>query len=356
LNVGTIIQVFYTGRGFGGEVHADTLRTAWAGQGRDVRNVAFYDVADSGDRGWRLLYPGRGAKKTDVIRHPFRVLQLLREMRPEVVISHTQVAAFFVHPVAWILRVPKRINVHHLPLNRELGPPFAFVEMLFGSIGVYTDVVMVAEAGVRSASKFPARYRRKIKLIRNQVPPLPEVSVEEARSKLGLPDDDTPILAFVGRRTLAKGADVAAKAAAHVDDCILLMAGEEGDADEEISAAASGNADIRLLGRVDRERLSAVMTAADVLVFPSQRETRPLSLLEAASKELPIVASDIQENREAVGDYASYVAGDDPIRWAEAIKSAVAAGKTRDRNAKRSSDGRFESMIDEYVTLVGGNG
>ncbi|MDH5380085.1 MAG: glycosyltransferase, partial [Cyclobacteriaceae bacterium] len=60
------------------------------------------------------------------------------------------------------------------------------------------------------------------------------------------------------------------------------------------------NGQVKLLGhRTDVEQLLA---AADVFVFPSRFEGLPGALIEAAAAGLPIIASDIPNNREVAGE------------------------------------------------------
>ena len=62
------------------------------------------------------------------------------------------------------------------------------------------------------------------------------------------------------------------------------------------------NSHVKFYGRVSKATLSELYTAADVFVLPSTSEGHSVALLEAMASGLPIVASDIEGNRESVED------------------------------------------------------
>ena len=59
---------------------------------------------------------------------------------------------------------------------------------------------------------------------------------------------------------------------------------------------------VKFYGRVTKKELSELNTIADVFVLPSTSEGHSVALLEAMASGLPIVASDIEGNRESVED------------------------------------------------------
>lgn len=59
---------------------------------------------------------------------------------------------------------------------------------------------------------------------------------------------------------------------------------------------------VKFCGRVTKKELSELNTIADVFVLPSTSEGHSVALLEAMASGLPIVASDIEGNKESVED------------------------------------------------------
>ena len=98
----------------------------------------------------------------------------------------------------------------------------------------------------------------------------------------------------------------------------------------EADVAAAGLGDrVRLLGwQPDAARLAA---ACDLFCLPSRWEGLPLSILEALSAAVPVVASDIPGNRAAVADGADSVLCplDDPAAFADAVVGLLADDERR---------------------------
>jgi D-inositol-3-phosphate glycosyltransferase len=120
----------------------------------------------------------------------------------------------------------------------------------------------------------------------------------QARRALGLPAD-RPMLLFVGRIQPLKGADVAVRALASVDDAFLVVvggpSGPEGEA--EVDRLHKLVADLGVVDRVvfrdpqPHELLSTYYRAADVCLVPSRSESFGLVALEAAACGTPVVAA-----------------------------------------------------------------
>jgi D-inositol-3-phosphate glycosyltransferase len=120
----------------------------------------------------------------------------------------------------------------------------------------------------------------------------------QARRALGLPAD-RPMLLFVGRIQPLKGADVAVRALASVDDAFLVVvggpSGPEGEA--EVDRLHKLVADLGVVDRVvfrdpqPHELLSTYYRGADVCLVPSRSESFGLVALEAAACGTPVVAA-----------------------------------------------------------------
>jgi len=117
------------------------------------------------------------------------------------------------------------------------------------------------------------------------------------------PSRATPVLLCVGSLQPYKGhtyliaACARLKAAGVAFQCLLVGDGElRGSLEAQIAQLGLG-AEIRLLGQQTRAQVSALMSAADVMVLPSvttadgKREGVPVALMEAMATGLPVVAS-----------------------------------------------------------------
>jgi len=132
---------------------------------------------------------------------------------------------------------------------------------------------------------------------------------DAARHRLGL--DAPHVLLFVGRIQPLKGADLAIRCLAALDDpkAMLLVvggpSGRDGDAElQRVHALASElgvASQIRWIPPQRHERLADYYRAADVCIVPSRSESFGLVALEAAACGTPVVAA-------AVGGLRSLVA------------------------------------------------
>jgi alpha-1,3-rhamnosyl/mannosyltransferase len=131
----------------------------------------------------------------------------------------------------------------------------------------------------------------------------------------------------------------------------LLLAGrasEEHASRVRSAAHACGmDDDHRILGSVGREELSALLTAARVMTYPSTVETFGLPPLEAMACGTPVVAADRTSIPEIVGDAGLLVDPDDVPAYGAALGRAlhdetlraelIAAGRKRIRRFRWST-------------------
>ena len=118
---------------------------------------------------------------------------------------------------------------------------------------------------------------------------------EEARTELRLPDRDAFVYGTVGRLVETKGQDVLLKAFARVCEKYpkswLFIAGK-GRLEPELKAlSAELNIHERVLFLGYRTDIPEVMKTFDVFVLPSIAEGLPGALLEAMATGLPVIAS-----------------------------------------------------------------
>jgi glycosyltransferase involved in cell wall biosynthesis len=110
---------------------------------------------------------------------------------------------------------------------------------------------------------------------------------------------------FLGRLVPEKAPDLLLRAFRSVDTSArLVIAGGSSFTDryvEELELLAARDPRVLMVGPVQGELLQELYTNAAVFVLPSSLEGLALTLLEAASYRLPLVASDIPPNREVIG-------------------------------------------------------
>lgn len=185
-----------------------------------------------------------------------------------------------------------------------------------------------------------------------------------ARAAIGVPDD-RPVILNIGRQEYQKGQlgllDAVARLRRDHPDVVVLIAGREGNATEELEARVRtldlGDT-VRLLGHTE---VAQPLAAADLFVFPSRYEGLGGSVLEAMALEVPVVASDIAVMHEVLGDTGRFAAVDDAEALRQQMHEALAdpaESRRRAVRARRRFDEHFEfdrimdRMADLYETTA----
>ena len=192
------------------------------------------------------------------------------------------------------------------------------------------------------------------------------------RAQLGA-DDDTGVVAYVGRLAAEKGLDVALGAMRE------LAPGAErgGDRRPRIVFAVAGDGPyahhcrrtappppaVHFVGRLEGRALSELYASADLFIFPSATDTFGNVLLEAMASGLPVIGADVGPTREllAAGGGITVPRGD-PHALAVAI-AGLAADPAR--RAAIAHDGAiyaatcswnhiFDDLITEYRAVIAG--
>lgn len=165
-----------------------------------------------------------------------------------------------------------------------------------------------------------------------------------------------------------KGLHVALDALAQLDDRFRLTIAGDGDAGY-INALRSqaqrlGLADrVTFLGRVPHGEVGSLYARAGMFVMPSLTEAFGITLIEAMTYGVPIVASKVGGIPDVVeqGQSAHLVPSGDPTALADAIRSLAGNSERREalvraglRRAKDFDKTRIvRQLVDEYKDLIG---
>jgi glycosyltransferase involved in cell wall biosynthesis len=141
------------------------------------------------------------------------------------------------------------------------------------------------------------------------------------RAGLGLPPE-APLLLFVGRLEVAKGADLLPRISARLPFALACAGDGPLRGTLEEVAAHDPRGLLRVLGTV--ADAGPLYVAADALVMPSRLEGSPLAFLEAAINRCPVVATPAA--LEALGPAAPRLArlGRDVAGLVEAVAACLA--------------------------------
>jgi glycosyltransferase involved in cell wall biosynthesis len=196
------------------------------------------------------------------------------------------------------------LTVHGLDYDRDKWGPGARTALK--SAGWISAHVPHATITVSKnlADYYRSHYGRAAHYIPNGVAAPVRRAPDLIRERFGLQGGDYAL--FLGRLVPEKAPDLLLRAFRSVDTpSRLVIAGGSSFTDSyvhELEVLAARDPRVILAGSVHGELLQELYTNAAAFVLPSRLEGLALTLLEAASYRLPIVASDIAPNREVIGD------------------------------------------------------
>ncbi|UJW84815.1 glycosyltransferase family 4 protein [Devosia sp. SL43] len=315
----------------------------------------------------RMVEAGLSARGHDVTTLALRgeggsvakVIAAIRSGGYDAILSYQVAASLVGHAAGWIAGV--RVRATHLTaIPSAMRPAWRWLDRLWGSIGLHTDVIANSTATLASVADYPLAYRHKLRLIRHGVAPLPEQLRRDWRHALGIAPL-APLLAASGRLVSQKNHAAAVAALALLPGTHLIIAGEGA-----LCAPLMRQADdlgvaerLHLVGNLDAAQLAGLLSAGDVYVFPSTWESFGLAVVEASMLGLPVVASDLPVLREVLApalarfhppnDAAALAAGigDTLAHYPSTAERAASASATQQAHA-------VGGMIDAYCRLLDG--
>jgi glycosyltransferase involved in cell wall biosynthesis len=179
---------------------------------------------------------------------------------------------------------------------------------------------------------------------------------------------ERPTVAYVGRVTLAKGAEVACRALAvlrqrHGVDARLVYAGPVAGAMRRrlsrLARELGVSGDVALAGPLADDALGVLLSGADAVVIPTvDFDAFPLASIEAAMARVPVVASRIGGIPEALADreHALLFAPGDAGACAAALAAALgdrdATAARVDRAFHRASCFTVDRYLDASERLI----
>lgn len=248
----------------------------------------------------------------------WRLVRILRALRPDIVHAHTPKAGLLVTLAGRLARVPLCIyQIHGLRFITATGVQRAILKLAERVASTAAHEVLCVSPSVLAL----AEQERVIRVGKGGVIGSgtingvdlddfdPDAHLEDSaavRSELGI-GADAPVVGFVGRLAADKGVAELAAAWALVRSSAptahLLMLGDpEGNDPVEPAAMSQLEQDPRVHLVGFRADVRPYYGAMSVLVLPSAREGFPQTLLEGSAMRVPTVGSDVPGVRDAVQD------------------------------------------------------
>ena len=213
---------------------------------------------------------------------------------------------------------------------QTLGPSlFAFLPRLFGKKSLVTVqgldwqrkkwswfARLVLQAGEWTSAHFPdrtivvshalekyylSRYRRRVSYVPNGTHLVPR-RTGPCLTRFGLQPESYVL--FLGRFSPEKNLHLLIRVFEDINTPMkLVLAGGSSHSDEYVTHLRSHeNGKIRFLDWLSGDSLEEILTNAALFVLPSDLEGLSLALLDAMAAGVCVLASDIPENREVIGD------------------------------------------------------
>ena len=182
--------------------------------------------------------------------------------------------------------------------------------------------------------------------------------ISQAYEEEKVVSDEIKTAVFAGRLTREKGIYEILEAADSLENIEILLIGPN---DENIDFPDKPN--VNLTGRKSHEEVLEYMKKADVLLFPSYTEGFPLTVLEAMSCGLPVIATGVGAIPDMIGDTGGIIIDSpDATLLIDAIKALgdknlrAEMSKNNIRKVKECylRDSVLKQILDIYKNL-GGN-
>lgn len=266
-------------------------------------------------------------RKTNPIKHIIECFRLLRHGKYDCVHCHINNWSWMYLTLAKLSKIPVRIGHSHLGYQQnEKHKPYT--NGIRGLLLKQSATDMFAcgkEAGERMWGE-QNMNSGDVVIMRNAV----EINAyaydvgarSKVRKELGI-SQETLVLINIGRLSDQKNQHYLIECVKKINpsqDWKLLIVGK-GPMEEELRSQIVTNGlsdNVSLLGA--RDDIPALLSAADVFIFPSIGEGFPVVLVEAQLSGLPCLISDQVSTESALTDQAKFLPLDNPDLWVHMIE------------------------------------
>ncbi len=290
----------------------------------------------------------RSIRPAKDLRHLRQVKAALRELRPDIVHTHSSKGGVLGRRASLSTGVGARVHTPHTfaflfgaLFGRAKRAVFRSIERSLASSTHRLIAVSTSEAQTIEASGIVDAAR--VRTVPNGIDP---ARVEGAApvdlAAFGL-DPERPVAAVVGLLYSAKGQDLALEAlpTEGLEGLQLLFVGP-GDQGPLTELAARLGVERRVAFAGARDDVPSILAAVDFLLLPSRWEGMPYVVLEAMAASRPVVATPVDGARDLVEDGVNgYLAASiSATALADAMRRAVLDG--RGRRASLGQAGRAQ--------------
>ena len=254
-------------------------------------------------------------RKLNNVAPAIELTRFLRKEKAQILHVHSQAAGIWGRLTAPLAGVPAVIYTPHTIEFKGAGaaplwlPLHRVYDLLERTLASVTDVVIsVNETDRRRLVERGFASPDKIVTIPNGIDPQRferQINAEAKKRELGLPPA-SPLVAQIGRLNQQKEAryflEAASLVAKRYPQTVFLLVGEgplRGDLEARAKRLGLGDK-VRFLGW--RDDVPEILACLGVFVLASLWEGLPYTLLEAMAARVPVVATAVGGNREAIMD------------------------------------------------------
>lgn len=291
-----------------------------------------------------------------------RLIELLRELRPDVVHTHSSKAGILGRWAAHRAGVPVIVHtIHGLAFTASTSPVANFAYRLLErkTAPITTRIVCVADAmrdqSVAANIGRPEQYVTVYSGMETAAYLHPPVSREEVRRGLGLCDEHVAV-GTIARLFHLKGhddlLDMAPRLCERHPNLRFLWVGDGLLRQQFESRIAEMKLTDRfiLTGLVEPSKIPQLANAMDVLVHPSRREGLARAIVQGQLAGAPAIAYDIDGNREGLlhGETGYIIPPFDQRLLAEKIEELIAEPgrcRTMGEAGRKFVLGRFDAKV-----------
>ena len=334
------------------------LLVALAGRGHDVtllcnRRVVAEAARKKGVEVRRLPLGGDAA-----VHDVLRLAWMLKRERPDAFVVGTFRKLWLATAAARMAAVPNVVARIGLSSDTPRNLKYRFV------LNRWVDhVVFVADAMRQSYAEAMPELNPRLTTIYKSIPSLgPKLNAEAARRIVGLPQD-VPILGSIARLVSQKRLDRVLESVVFLPENTHLAIAGEGPLR---GALGQHTRQLGLHGRVHflgyQENIAPFLDAVDALVISSDREGMSGAMIEALSRGVPVISTNVSGAHEALepeadGSAPGLITGFTPPQIASALNTVFHDRQLlRDmgRAAKRRYEERFSfgKMLDGWESIL----
>ena len=271
-------------------------------------------ITNARDGGYRVIEIDQMRRPINPIRDHRayrRLLRLLRDLRPDIMHSHSSKAGILARKAAAKVGGMKIVHtVHGLPYHRYLSPwrNKLYIALEKRAARRSDAIISVADAMTRQALAAGVGRPEQYTTIYSGMEVEPYLHASGAKAfgdSMGL-DDDALLVTQVSRLAELKGHQYILDAAEQITDprVRFCFAGDGRWRDRIASEIKRRGLDDRftLTGLIPPEQIPAVMAASDIVVHCSLREGLARTLPQAMLAGRPVISFDIDGAAEVVDD------------------------------------------------------